>query len=147
MTSFSTAGGGGLKSPTQMLTGRRGEQPGGNVTIAKLVLGALEYVTLGGTLNTAIDITGSGVWTCGYFMTANTSSIARVLVTIDGVQVLDESTTDSIRQYGMAQVNSMFVGGSYGAAAAPVTIPFNKSLKVECQCDSTASYLYNYYLT
>ena len=146
MTSFSTASS-GVKAPTLLLPGRDLQQPPGNTNITRRVMGGLQYVTSTTALETAVDVTGSGVWTAGVFSTQVVSTSARVVITIDGIEVLDDSGTD-IREYGMVQVNGMLLTGSVvGAAIGSVALPFLKSLKIQCQCNVPGYYTYNYYLT
>ena len=140
-------GGSGQKAPTMLLPGRFGEQPVGLTNVPRYVLGGLQYITSGSGLKTAVDVTGSGVLTAGLFSSRVTSTSARVIITIDGIEVLDDSGTNIV-QYCMAQVNSLSVtSGNTGGSSGSEALPFLKSLKIQCQCNVPGYYTYNYYLT
>jgi hypothetical protein len=146
MSSFSTAGG-GVKAPTYLVPGIRGKQPGGDIAYVKASLGGIRVDSLGGTLNTVLDITGPGIWTVGYFMSGGTSTSARVIITIDGIVVLDDTDTN-LYTVGMSQVGTLYATSTSYSSTGPIGhVPFNKTLKIQCQCNVTGLYIYNYYLT
>lgn len=117
----------------------------------KFVCNALEYnyATAAPNPKTAVDVTGAGIWTCGLFVSNSAWTSARVIVTIDGVIVLDD-TQDPGQYQGMAQCGALANATAtyqYAQTFSEGHIVFNKSLKIEVEASHVGYYLYNYVLT
>lgn len=146
MSSFATAGA-GVKAPTSLLTGRRGYLDSYGVDDANRS-GMLFYSYTASAAADALNITGTGIWTFGYFQGHNESSTTNtVVVTIDGVVVSSDTNSANIIYTGMCQVGSIYVAGAVVAGVSREFIPFNKSLVVNVQSDADSRYYYDYYLT
>jgi hypothetical protein len=122
-----------------------------NEQTSMYVANAVKYDYSASGLKTAIDVTGSGIWTCGLLVQGTDLTSARVKVTIDGVIVLDDTQNPGSGQ-GMAQCGSLYLShttasSSTGLIFSEGHIPFAKSLKVELDANSSCDYLYNYTLT
>jgi hypothetical protein len=120
-----------------------------NHTNCKYVCNALEYSYTVSGLKTAVDVTGTGIWTCGIFVSNSLWTSARVKVTIDDVIVLDGTESIGNWDRGMAQCGALTnaPNSTGGLSFTEGHIPFNSSLKVEVEASHTAYYLYNYTLT
>ena len=139
-------GGSGAKTPISLLTGKRG--------LSYDLLG-VQYTSGAKTiqlannesLQTTLNVTGSGTLTLVYFFSDQYSTGARIQITLDGVVVLNESVSDSnggIANYGLSPVGIVMQGnGTAGKTCARDYIPFSTSLKIECQAinDGRAAYL------
>tara|TARA_R110000824_G_scaffold89382_3_gene219185 strand:- start:1837 stop:2277 length:441 start_codon:yes stop_codon:yes gene_type:complete len=146
MTSFAAAGA-GVKPCTFLLPGRRGYLDSYGVDDSNRS-NALFYAYTKSAAADALSVTGAGYWTFGYFQgQGESSTTGTVVVTIDGVTVLDDTVSADIQYTGMCQVGSIFYAGSVGPGITRVRVPFNKSLLVNVQSDGDARYYYDYYLT
>ena len=139
-------GGSGAKTPTSLLTGKRGLSY--DVEGVQLTTGA-KTIQLAGNQNlqTTLNVTGSGALTLVYFF-STVSTGGRIQITLDGVVVLNYTVTDyqdGIRYYGLSPVGSCYQGNgaTAGRGCSRDYIPFSTSLKIECQAvnDGSSAYL------
>ena len=144
MTSLSTVAA-GIKPPTSLLSNRQFYAVYNNSGMDYL-LGAIKYSYTGGSgVQTAINISGSGViqW-CGFGSDATTTS-ATMTIDIDGTQVLNESR-GNIVSAGIAGIGSWELDANRNAFAFD-WVPFYSSFVVTVSCDQNATLGYIYYLT
>ena len=145
MTSFSTAGA-GAKAATYLQPGKQCYISTGQSS-QDAVTGAVRYAYSSGAARDVIIVTGSGVLQLGFFIGINfTSGDARVIITIDGTQVLNELRGGVIENYGMVQAGSYYTNAG-DTSISTDSIPFNKSLVINVTCSTNAYYYYRYYLT
>jgi len=138
-------GPGSLKSPTALLEGLSGYVPGNSGFVYNFSGGKnYDYVASGGVA-TPINVTGSGVLQLLVFGSPSTSTSANMTVTIDGVQVLDDTRGD-INNYLIVAVGNVYNSGNHSAGGQGY-VPFNSSLVVTVVCNVNADLAYNYYLT
>lgn len=146
MTSFATAGG-GIKAVTSIIPGRRNYIITVNSAIDAYAA-CKKYTYNPGALDTVIDVTGSGFLTFA-LLSSNinaTTTNGHVIITIDGIEVLNDTSLTDLYPNSMTQVGG-FVYFSGSQDTSTDSVPFNKSLKIQVECDDTAYYYYNYYLT
>ena len=147
-------GGSGNKTPTSLLTGKRGL----HYDHATAVLAASAKSTqlaANTNLQTIVDVTGSGALTFCYLMSQTNNTAGVVKITLDGVVVVNETQANDgsggIVNYGIASVGILFAGnGAAGKTASKDNIPFNVSLKIECQAPNNPNAVYclhDYYIT
>lgn len=145
MTSFATAGG-GIPAVTSLLPGK--------VSYIYALASELEqfgsflrYVVNSGALRTVIDVTGSGYLTFAMIASDNdTSTNSHVIITIDGVEVLNDTKAADLNPKCMSQVGCLCFESTLPFMSYD-QVRFNKSLKIEAESDDTAYYYYNYFLT
>tara|TARA_R110000824_G_scaffold79586_2_gene200445 strand:- start:5012 stop:5452 length:441 start_codon:yes stop_codon:yes gene_type:complete len=146
MTSFATAGG-GIPAATSILAGKRGYHGalgGDNLTN---VTGGIRYQGAAGVASDAVNITGAGYWTFGYFAGRGVyTATANVIVTIDGVTALNDTTAANISTEGKAQVGSIF-NDTDESTVTRGSVRFNTSLVINIECSTDSNYYYDYYLT
>ena len=146
MPSFSTAGG-GVKATTFILPGKLSQFNNDGAGLGSRV-GVVRYDYTSGAAADALNITGSGFLTYALFAATDAGSTnSRIIITIDGVEVLDDTRAGSSNSVGLIQVGSGLWALNGQAAASRGSIPFNKSLVINIECDSNAYYYYDYYLT
>lgn len=148
MSSFSTAGG-SAKAATTLLPGRSGQHIDEGANLANKTA-SIRVEVSSGPATSVIDVTGSGVLAFSYLCGIFASTSNNVTMTIDGTVVLNDTQNRDIgsNQLGMSQVGSIYWRTlSTGINVAYQEVPFNKSLLVTVQSDSTVYYYYNYYLT
>lgn len=151
MSSFATAGS-SAKAATLILPGRRGKHETAMASIARMAGAALYPYTTPG-LKEAVNVTGSGVLTFGYFGADFVSTTNTVKITIDGTVVLNDTLSDDASQNGMSQVGSVWFNATQSTSnqqrsVSQGAVIFNTSLKIEVECNNDfCSYAYNYYLT
>ena len=143
-------GGSGQKAATLILPGRMCSHYQANVDKA---VGAIRYNYTGGSGDyQVINVTGSGIWTFGYFYRQDGETTAprnnNIVVVIDGVTVLDDTNDASLNNSGMIQVGSVlyYTTGKYFASSYGA-IQFNTSLSVTISSLDDSKYVYNYHLT
>ena len=146
-------GGSGNKTPTSLLTGKQGLHYG--LQDVQLVSGAkMTQLAANGNLQTIIDVTGSGALTFCYLMSVGNNTGATIKITLDGVVVSNETRSNDssggIVNYGIMSVGGMLQGnGTAGKTLSRDNIPFNVSLKIECQAPNNAAAVYlahDYYI-
>lgn len=142
MSSFSTAGG-GVKAVTQIQPGKRGLNIY-NASEVQINAAVIPVGYLASAFATVLNVTGSGYLAFSSFQSLVASTTARVIITIDGVVVIDDSATNIAVNF-MMQVGT-FRYGSDGISFSKEAVPFNKSLLVVVKCDSGSTYHYDYYL-
>jgi len=146
MTSFSTAGG-GQKAATLLLPGRRTYYDNSGQSLESLT-GALAYNYVSGAPATAVNVTGSGVLTFSMLAGSNGLHTSNnVTITIDGVEVLNDTVGPAISSSGMIQAGNLFYITSTAANCAYGHVPFNTSLVISISSGYETKYYYNYYLT
>ena len=140
-------GGSGQKAATYLQPGRECYVSAGQDAQAPLS-GCIRYAYTSGAARDVIDYTGSGVLQMGFFIGTNfTSGNARVIVTIDGAQVLNELRGGVIENVGMIQAGSFYYNGTSIQFATSDSIPFNTSLNINVTCSTNAYYYYRYFKT
>lgn len=147
MTSFATAGA-GLKAPTSMPL-RDECYYDGKFSEIKYAIGCTQIDYTGGyTFQELVNVNGSGIINFLVFGSTAGSTFADMAVSIDGVEVYNVTTNNSIDFYGLSAVGGYF----YRAADAGPTmmteaIPFNTNLTVTCRANAVAGLMISYYLT
>ena len=97
------------------------------------------------SVETMVNVTGGGYITFSSFESNATSTSSTVKITIDGVVVLDDSSSVNISATLMMQVGAVYrQSGAKGVSQSSVR--FNSSLLVECSCNVAATYTIAYYL-
>lgn len=146
MSSFSTAGG-GQKAATLLLPGRRCYYDTTGQDL-ETITGAVGYSYTSGSPATAVNVTGRGALTFSLLAGNNGLHVNNnVTITIDGVEVLNDTVAGSIENSGMLQVGNLYWGISVACNCSYESVPFNKSLVISVSSDFTTKYYYNYYLT
>lgn len=148
MTSFATAGA-GPRAPTNLAPGVQGNRRGTFSGLSNLLRStSIETgITFTGTgSNTVLDITGSGIFQFGCLTTTSgTGSTGTAIVTIDGIEVSNDTALIYFNE-------GLLAAGNISTFAPANTIfeaiPFNKSLKIVCSnSDGDSTYAAKYYLT
>ena len=146
-------GGSGNKTPTSLLTGKIGLHY--DLLSVQLISGAKTTQLAANTnLQTIIDVTGSGALTFCYLMSVSNNTAGVVKITLDGVVVSNETKANDgsggIVNYGIMSVGGMAQGHAAGGKTlSRDNIPFNVSLKIECQAPNNAAAVYlahDYYI-
>ena len=146
-------GGSGNKTPTSLLTGKQGLHYG--YQDVQLTSGAkMTQLAANTNLQTIIDVTGSGALCFCYLMSVGNNTGATIKITLDGVLVASETrandSSGGIVNYGIMSVGGMLQGNATGGKTlSRDNVPFNVSLKIECQAlnNPNAVYLeHDYYI-
>ena len=141
---FKFGGSGRLKSPTALLEGQTGYLAN-QWSAPPYFVGGLKYDYSASSVATGLNVTGSGVIQFLSFGSDSTSSSGNMTVTIDGVEVLDD-TRGAINNMGIVPIGGIYQAGT-SLTASLGYVPFNSSLVVTVQCNVAAYLSYNYYLT
>lgn len=144
MTSLSTVSA-GVKPATALVSGRFG-YTSSQWSNLNYLAAANRYVYTGGSgVQTALNVTGSGIVSFLMFGTDSASTSANMTITLDGVEILNDDRT-SVQYEGIAGLGGIYsTGASLTVQTEPT--PFNSSLVVTVECNVNAWMSYLYYST
>jgi len=147
MTTISTVSSGGLAPPTALLPDRLGYGASyASTIVSRLASCLVTDFAISAAFVERLNVDGPG-YISFLAMFSAAANVGEMTVVIDGVTVLDESTSAALNTSPIMAIGGFNSNAASGALSAD-HVKFNTNLTVSCKNPSNVAFIgYNYYLT